>query len=59
MGLIYWGISPTGVDTPAYTLTPYGLIMHLGDRFSPPPLGELEGALIVAIARDVGKKCND
>ena len=34
----------TVVDTPAYTLTPYGLIMHLGDRFSPPPLGELEGA---------------
>ena len=37
-GLYIGGISPTGVDTPAYTLTPYGLIMPLGDRF-PLPTG--------------------
>ena len=32
---IYWGIlSPTGVNTPAYVLAPYGLIMSL--RISTP-----------------------
>ena len=54
-GLYIGGISPTGVDTPAYTLTPYGLIMPLSDR-SPSLRADLAS---LAIATSLNKQHRD